>query len=39
MRITLVGAILIVLAVLIGAILIDSFLNQAKPDPEQGTRP
>lgn len=39
MRITVVGAFLIVAAVLIAAILANSFLNQANPDPEQGKLP
>ena len=39
MKITVVGTILIVAAVLIAAILINSFLNQANPDPEQGRLP
>lgn len=39
MRITVVGAILIVAVVIMVAILINSFLNQANPDPEQGMLP
>lgn len=39
MRITVVGTFLIVAAVIIAAILINSFLNQAKSDPEPGMLP
>jgi hypothetical protein len=39
MRITVVGTILIVAAVLIAAILISSCLNQGNQDPEPGMLP